>query len=61
MESNMIQLGVAAATVLIPLAIDLIEKMQKPDGTPLTQQEIDELRAFVDANHQLVQGLSEGS
>lgn len=57
----MVQIGVAAATVLIPLAIDMIEKMQRPDGTPLTAQEIAELRQFVDANHQLVQSLPEGS
>ena len=61
MESNMIQLGIAAASILIPLAVDMIEKAQRPDGTQLTEQEIAELRAFVDANHQLVQGLPEGS
>lgn len=61
MEAKMIQLGIAAATVLLPLAVDLIQQATKPDGSPLSQEEIDQLRAFVDANHQLIQALPEGS
>lgn len=56
----MIQLGIAAATVLLPLAVDLIEKGTRADGTALTQEEISQLREFVDANHELIQKLPEG-
>lgn len=55
----MIQLGIAAATILIPLAIDMIEKGTKPDGTELTKAEIDELRALVDQQHLIIQNLKE--
>jgi len=56
----MIQIGIAAATILLPLAVDLIEKMTTEDGTALTKEQIDQLRAFVDANHALIQQLPEG-
>lgn len=57
----MIQLGIAAATVLLPLAVDLIKEARRPDGQELTKDEIDQLREFVDANHALIQALPEGS
>lgn len=57
----MIQLGIAAATVLLPIAVDLIKEARRPDGQVLTKDEIDQLREFVDANHALIQALPEGS
>lgn len=57
MENNVIQLGIAAAMILIPIAADLIEKGVQPDGTPLTQEQIDQLRAFVDQQHAATQAL----
>lgn len=52
-----ITLGIQAAAILIPLAIDMIQKNNRPDGTPLTQEEIDQMRAFVDQQHLIIQEL----
>jgi hypothetical protein len=59
MENNMISLGIAAAGILIPLAIDLLDRGTTADGTPLTQEQIDQLRALVDQQHLVVQALPE--
>ena len=55
----MISLGISAAAILIPLAIELIDRNSKPDGTPLSEQEIQELRALVDQRHAVIQALEE--
>lgn len=55
----MISIGIAAASILIPIAVDLIQKGTAPDGTALTQEQIDQLRALVDQQHLVVQALPE--
>lgn len=53
----MISIGIAAAGILIPMAIDLLNKGTAADGTPLTQEQIDQLRALVDQQHAVIQAL----
>lgn len=59
MENNMITIGIAAASILIPIAVDLIQKGTTPDGTTLTAEQIAQLRALVDQQHLITQALPE--
>lgn len=54
---------IAIATALIPLVLPVIQQMlesgKRPDGTPLTEEEIAAGRQFVDDNHAIIQNLPE--
>jgi hypothetical protein len=52
-----IVVGIQAAAILIPMALDLLDKGLNPSGEPLTEQQIAELRALVDQQHAVVQAL----
>lgn len=52
-----IPLIIAGAQIAIPFIVDLINSGKKPDGTALTQEEIKALQAFVDSQHEAIQGL----
>lgn len=52
-----IAIGIQAAAILIPMALDLLDKGLNPSGETLTEAQIQELRAFVDQQHLVVQAL----
>ena len=54
-----IAIGIQAASILIPLAIDLLSKGKSTEGVTLTQEQIAELRALVDQQHAVIQALEE--